>query len=310
MAGTWCTAASSPRRSFSTPNNPCLTDFAIAVTAEDKAHRAVIGSPAFLAPEQWEGGELVPATDQYATAATFYLIVTGARPHEGQEHPPIRARNFLRGAVPAHEMAAQNQRPGVPAAVSDVLARALAVNPAERYPSMRGFAEAFRNAVREGSERASRPVRVFLSYHRAVSSAWALLIKNELERGHGCKVFVDTEQRDTLGHFPRTLERNIELCDAFVCLLAAGTLESAWVNREIELAHAARKPMVPVFQESFRIPKDLSGLPQYVQEMLLYSGVKLLDQQNAYVDAAIRSVALCVSQSVGQDRGQAAGFSG
>ncbi len=114
-------------------------------------------------------------------------------------------------------------------------------------------------------------------------------LQDELERQYGFEVFVDAEQRDTAGQLPQKLQRQIERCDVFVCLLAGNTLESAWVKREIELAHTARKPMIPVFQESFTFPEQ-GAAPEYVQELLLFDGVRLLDRQNVYVNAAIKSV--------------------
>jgi serine/threonine protein kinase len=281
---------------FDSNDNPYLTDFAIAVSANDHSQSTIIGSPPFLAPEQWDGGELTHATDQYSLAALFYLILAGSHPYEGQENPVVRKQNLLRGPAPAHEMARQNGRTAVPAAVSPILQRALSVRPVERFPSILDFASAVAGVLT--GRTSSGPVRpfVFISYRRDTGTAWALLFRNELDREYGYDVFVDSEQRDTAGQFPRKLQRSIERCDVFVCLLAGNTLESAWVNREIELAYQARKPMVPVFQESFQFPKDMEILPEPVRELLLYDGVKLLDRQNIYVPAAIRSLSDAIRQ--------------
>jgi serine/threonine protein kinase len=281
---------------FDSNDNPYLTDFAIAVSATDQSHSTIIGSPPFLAPEQWESAELSPATDQYALAAMFYLILAGSHPYEGQENPSVRKRNFLLGPAPAHEMARQNGRTAVPASVSPILQRALSLRAENRFPSIADFAAALAGILAgRVSATPGRPF-VFISYRRDSGSAWALLFRNELDREYGYEVFVDSEQRDTAGQFPRKLQRSIERCDVFVCLLAENTLESPWVNREIELAHQARKPMVPVFQESFRFPKEMDSLPEPVRELLLYDGVKLLDRQNIYVPAAIRSLSEAIRQ--------------
>ncbi len=283
---------------FDAADVPYLTDFAIAVAADDRSHRTVIGSPPFLAPEQWEGDEVSPATDQYSLAVLFYLILTRSYPYEGQEHPAARSRNFLRGPMPAHEMAQKNNRPALPVEVSPVLQRAMAVNPADRFPAVLDFGNALREALAgRGPQRQGRP-RVFLSYRRASDSAWALLFRSELDRQYGCEVFVDSEQQDRAGQFPRKLERQIGRCDVFVCLLSENTLDSEWVNREIELAYQGQKPMVPVFLESFQHPRDLSVLPAHVCAMLLYEGVKLLDRQNIFVSAAIQRLSEAIRQSL------------
>lgn len=281
---------------FDSMDNPYLTDFAIAVTARDKASRTVIGSPAYLSPEQWANGELCPASDQYSLAVILYMILTGARPYEGQENPEVRKRNLARGPVPAHELAAQNEHPAIPAAVSAVIQHAMTANPEERFPSVIEFARAFRSALTDKQPAGRRRPYAFISYNRAASSPWALFFKNELERTYDCEVYVDAEQRDTVGQFPKKLERGIERCDVFVCLLAEGTLDSPWVKREVEIAHAARKPMVPIFQESFRFPAELHTLPPHLQELLLYDGIKLLDRQNIYVNAAVKSLSDAIRQ--------------
>jgi serine/threonine protein kinase len=283
---------------FDAHDNPYLTDFALATADGDEGYRTIFGAPAFLAPEQWDGRKLLPATDQYSLSVLTYLLVTGARPYEGQEHPDVRKRNFIRGPVPAHEMAAQNQRAPVPQSISNILMRGMANNPEERFPAVRDFAKAFRLALTGPIHPETARPYVFISYHRATGSAWALLFKNELERQYGCDVFVDSEQRDTVGQFPQKLQKNIERCDVFVCLLGENTLASAWVNREIEAALAAAKPMIPVLQESFQIPGNLDQLPVPVRELLLFDGVKLLDRQNLFVNATIKSLGDAIQQLV------------
>jgi serine/threonine-protein kinase len=283
---------------FDSHQNPYLTDFAAANSPSEGGHRAIVGGPGYLAPEQWDSARVTPATDQYSLAVVIYTVLTGALPHEGQEHPEVRKRNYLRGPLPAHEMAAANERPPFPPAISDVLKRAMAFDPAERFGSVREFAAALREALTGGRVERPQRRRIFISYHRASSSPWALLLKKELEREHGLEVFVDAEQRDNAGNFPKKLERNIAKSDVFICLLAEPTLESAWVRKEIEVAFENKKPMIPVFQESFRHPRELNELEPAVQELLVSDGIKFLDLQNIYIEAALKSLSDCIRHCV------------
>jgi serine/threonine protein kinase len=283
---------------FDAEGVPYLTDFSLATKSGDGARHAVIGAPAFLAPEQWEGADPVPATDQYSLAVLFYGLIAGALPFEGQEHYVVRKRNLQRGPVPVHEMAAQSRRPPVPLAVSAVLQKALAVQASDRFPGARDFATAFRSALVEPVTPRISPPSVFISYHRATSSAWALLLKREMERDHGFQVFVDAEQQDSTGQFPVKLQRRINQCDVFVCLLAESTLASDWVKREIEFASQIGKPMIPVFQESYRDPPNLCAVEPHIQELLTFEGVKLLDRQNIYFDATMQALIASVRRSM------------
>ncbi|HTC79518.1 MAG TPA: FHA domain-containing serine/threonine-protein kinase, partial [Terriglobales bacterium] len=192
---------------FDAEDSAYLTDFAFAISRGDGERHIVAGAPAFLAPEQWEGADAVPATDQYSLAVLFYWLTAGMPPFEGQEHFAIRKRNLQRGPEPVHAIAAQNGRVLVPPALSAVLQKALAVKAAERFPNAADFAAAFRLALSAPAAAKSGPPSVFISYQRAVSSAWALLLKREMEREHGFQVFVDAEQQDSTGQFPLKLQR-------------------------------------------------------------------------------------------------------
>jgi len=60
-----------------------LTDFGIASTAEDGSDTStgkIIGSPAYMAPEQVHGGEFEPASDLFSLGATLYAAVEGRSP--------------------------------------------------------------------------------------------------------------------------------------------------------------------------------------------------------------------------------------
>jgi serine/threonine protein kinase len=277
---------------FDSNDNPYLTDFAIAVSSTDQSLSTIIGSPPFLAPEQWESAELSPATDQYSLAALCYRILAGSHPYEGQENPSVRRRNFLLGPAPAHEMA----RTTVPAPVSPILQRALSVRAGDRFPSIADFSAALAGVLTgRVSATPARPF-VFIRYRRDSGSAWALLFRNELDREYGYEVFVDSEQRDTAGQFPASCNAASNAATSLCACLP----RTRW-NRPGSIAKSnwpirPASPMVPVFQESFRFPKEMDNLPEPVRELLLYDGVKLLDRQNIYVAAAIRSLSEAIRQ--------------
>ena len=78
---------------LASPNSPngiraVITDFGIAraVSASGEALTRsldVVGTPAYMAPEQLEGGEITPATDIYALGIVIYEMLTGQRPFSG-----------------------------------------------------------------------------------------------------------------------------------------------------------------------------------------------------------------------------------
>jgi serine/threonine protein kinase len=102
--------------------------------------RAVVGTPGFMAPEVFERGELSPATDAYALAATFVLLTTGRLPHEvpgepASDEPSVVSAWWaeLRQATVSgrlRDLAADPAR--LPAGVVALARRLLDVDPASR----------------------------------------------------------------------------------------------------------------------------------------------------------------------------------
>lgn len=89
--------------------------------------QGVVGTPLYMAPEQWRGEEPTVATDIYAVGCILYEMVTGHRAVEGDSLASLRQ---------AHCEGRQGSLPGGRATTaSEVLARSLAVHPGERYQS-------------------------------------------------------------------------------------------------------------------------------------------------------------------------------
>jgi serine/threonine protein kinase len=100
----------------------------------------------YLAPEQIEGDVLDGRADLYALACTSFELLCGAPPF-GAEQGLTLMYSHLYAPPPV----AAARRAGLPAAVDPVLARALAKDPAGRYPSCGRFAAELRAALGLGS---------------------------------------------------------------------------------------------------------------------------------------------------------------
>lgn len=125
---------------------------------------------------------------------------------------------------------------------------------------------------------------VFISYQRKTSAMLAQLIAHRLTAA-GVSAFLDTRDISAPGPFPAWLQREVENAEVFVCLLAAGTLDSAWVQAEIKTAYEHDKTLIPVFQESYSPPAPPH--PEHVTALLQSQGVPVLDERNLYVEAAL-----------------------
>ena len=101
----------------------------------------VLGTVGYLAPEQAEGKPASPASDRYALAVVAYELLTGTRPF-ARDSAMAEAAAHIDEPVPP----ATSRRPGLPSAVTSVLDRGLAKDPAARYASCRAFVDALRYA--------------------------------------------------------------------------------------------------------------------------------------------------------------------
>ena len=125
-----------------------LADFGIARnTAENSGltdTNVTLGTVNYAAPEQLMGSAVDGRADQYGLAGTAYTLLTGT-PLFADSNPAVVIGRHL-NAAPPH---LADRRPEL-AALDPVLAKALAKNPAERYPSCTDFANALRQAVETG----------------------------------------------------------------------------------------------------------------------------------------------------------------
>src|SRR6266704_1041633 len=119
-----------------------LADFGVAKSASATAtmSQAVRGTPAYMAPEQWEGTP-VAATDQYALAMMAYDLLTGRPPFQGSLGQVMYQHLHVTPQPPG------TLNPRVPPDVDTVLLHALAKKPEERFASIAAFARAFQQAL-------------------------------------------------------------------------------------------------------------------------------------------------------------------
>lgn len=118
-----------------------LLDFGVARHADDTAITSgglVVGSPAYLSPEQVRGGAGTTASDVWALGVLLYEMLAG--------HPPFQATDV---AAVMYQVIHEPPRPvpGLPPALVKVLKRALEKAPERRFPSAQSLAEAFGAAL-------------------------------------------------------------------------------------------------------------------------------------------------------------------
>ncbi len=132
-----------------------LTDFGIARRIDDVSNltddNVAVGTISYIAPEQLLGKPLDGRADQYALAATAFHLLTGAPPFQDSNRAVVISQHL--GTQPPR---ISDRRPDL-AHLDAVLARALAKDPNERYPSCLDFARALTQQVPRRDAAPSHP---------------------------------------------------------------------------------------------------------------------------------------------------------
>ncbi|NIS82256.1 MAG: protein kinase [Anaerolineales bacterium] len=103
---------------------------------------ALIGTPAYMSPEQVQGDTLSASSDQYALGMIVYQITTGYLPYEA-ETPMATAIRQVTEPLPRPRWL----NPELPDAVEQVIKRALSKKPGDRYESVVAFHDALEEAI-------------------------------------------------------------------------------------------------------------------------------------------------------------------
>jgi serine/threonine protein kinase len=127
-------------------NEALLSDFGIAVVAHSsrtQSMKGVVGTVAYMAPEQLRGKPVV-ASDQYALGAVVYEWLTGNCPFHGS-FVEVATQHTHTSPRPLREQIAS-----IPPAIEQIVLKTLAKDPAQRFDSVQEFAQAFEQALHSG----------------------------------------------------------------------------------------------------------------------------------------------------------------
>ncbi len=129
-----------PQNVLLTPDgNAKVTDFGIARSL-DVEHGmtqtgTVLGTSNYIAPEQASGRPVEPRTDVYSLGVVLYELLTGEVPFPGENFVAVAMKHINEPAPDVLE-----RRPDAPIRLAAAIDRALAKDPADRFPTMDDFA--------------------------------------------------------------------------------------------------------------------------------------------------------------------------
>jgi eukaryotic-like serine/threonine-protein kinase len=150
-----------------------------SVATDQTAVGAMMGTPAFMSPEQAAAGSVDERADVYALGAILYHVISGAAPHGG-----ATLEEMVRRVIAGEVRPVTEREPAVPRDLAAIVNKAMALAPSNRYANAGGLADDLRRfltgqLVASHSYGVRELVRRWVKRHRAavtVSLAAAFLM--------------------------------------------------------------------------------------------------------------------------------------
>jgi serine/threonine-protein kinase len=135
-----------------------ITDFGVAklTAGEITTTGQLLGTPAFMPPEQFTGGPIDGRADLFSLGVILYWMATGEQPFPGETMTAVSYKIVHTVPVPPAKL-----NPAIPAAMESVILKCLAKSPAERYQTGEELAQALaqlRTGAKTSSLQATAPI--------------------------------------------------------------------------------------------------------------------------------------------------------
>jgi eukaryotic-like serine/threonine-protein kinase len=132
-----------------------VTDFGLALRSSRESTLAisitgtgeVLGTPAYMSPEQVEGKELTPASDVYSLGLVLYQMVTGARAFDASTPLSMAVRRIKEDPDPPRALVPDLKRQW-----ETVILKCLERNPKDRFQNGDEVADGLRGRIRDGAK--------------------------------------------------------------------------------------------------------------------------------------------------------------
>jgi serine/threonine protein kinase len=199
---------------FDARRDALLADFGIAVFLETTKTKYVdvIGSPLYMAPEQFEGFAS-RRSDQYALACIGYEMLTGEPPFTGQHAVIIGMKHQMEAPIPPRQ-----HNPTIPEYMEKALLKALAKERTERYPDMTTFLAALLDLPVPAQY--ATPSRILSSENSVPLSAFTpnVNVKNRTKEewlDEGNRLYNIGQFQDALQAFENAIQIDPTFADAY-----------------------------------------------------------------------------------------------
>ena len=243
---------------------------ATTIASESTTKAVIVGTAAYMGPEQASGKRIDKRADIWAFGCVLYEMLTGRRAFEG-----VHLTDFL-VAVMTKEPDWAALPASTPPRIVELMRRCLKKDPRERLRDIgdaRIELEDALKAPRPGNRRARKAPAAragsrkfefdaFLSYG-PTDADWAIRLKVALEE-RGLNIWLDREQGRPGDSIIADLETGLERCKSYVLVVSPDAIRSQWVSdeyhRAVTLAKQKDRPLqvIPVILGKAELPGFLS----------------------------------------------------
>jgi len=261
-------------------------------SASWKGH--IIGTPAFMAPEQAVGGEVDHRADIYSLGATLFSVLIGGPMRTGTLGDVLNSK--VAGDVPSLRESGADVSSGL----EEIYRAMVAKNPADRFQSMADVVRALHSV--DGRN------KVFISYRRQDSIDATDRIYSQLVRRIDAeKIFMDVDTIPSgldyrsylVGAISQSAVMLVVIGDHWVSTSTKGFLfrrrriddKNDWVRIEIETAIRQKIPVIPVLVGQAKLP-EMRELPPSLRPILDYQSAEVRPgrEYQSQIDQLIDSI--------------------
>lgn len=139
-------------------HNALLADFGIVKMLEGDARltaTGILGTPSYMSPEQGQGLEIDARSDIYSLAVMVFEMLSGKTPYQATTPLQVIVQHVNAPVPRLSDLGAD-----FPAELTDVLFKAMAKDPNDRYQRATDFAQAFFSAIQAGGDTAARSTAI------------------------------------------------------------------------------------------------------------------------------------------------------